>query len=97
MTAPLSMAVDIMVWNITKDKIVERMAVSPDRASGVPGPTRQRPPEKDRPSPMSDCITCGEWGPAFNAQKDMLDAHSEKYDLEQVDWRLREPGYKPGE
>ena len=41
---PLSMAVDMMVWNITKDKITERMAVSPDRASGVPGTTRQTPP-----------------------------------------------------
>ena len=48
---PLSMAVDNMVWNITKDKITERMVVSPDRASAVPGPTRQPPPEQGRPEP----------------------------------------------
>jgi ribonuclease Z len=35
---PLSMATDMMVWNITREKVVERMAVSPDRASGVAGP-----------------------------------------------------------
>jgi len=29
---PLSMADDMMVWNITRDKIIERMTVSPDDA-----------------------------------------------------------------
>lgn len=92
---PLSMAVDMMVWNITKDSIVERMAVSPDRASGVPGLTRQPPPEPGRPDPMSDFIKGGEWGPGFNAQNAMLDAHSKKYSLEDQDWRLEKPWYKP--
>ncbi len=94
---PLSMAVDMMAWNITKDKVVERMAVSPDRAAGVPGPARQPPPEKGRPSPMSDFIKKGEWGPAFNAQNKMLDGHSKKYDLEEQDWRKQKPWYKPSE
>jgi len=49
---PLSTAVDMMVWNITKEKITERMAVSPDSASAGPGPTRQTPPEKGRPDPV---------------------------------------------
>ena len=31
-SGPLSLAVDDMVWNITKDKIVERMIVSADQA-----------------------------------------------------------------
>jgi len=92
---PLSVATDMMVWNITKDKIVERMAVSPDRASGVPGPTRQPPPEKGVPDPMSDFIKAGEWGPAFNAQNEMLDAHSKKYNLQDQDWRKQKPWYKP--
>jgi len=92
---PLSMAVDMMVWNITKDKVVERMAVSPDRAAGVPGPTRQPPPERGRPDPMSDFIKQGEWGPAFNAQNKMLDEHSKKYKLEKQDWRKQKPWYKP--
>jgi ribonuclease Z len=92
---PLSMAVDMMVWNITKAKVVERMAVSPDRASGVPGPTRQPPPERGRPDPMSDFIKAGEWGPAFNAQNEMLDEHSKKYNLQEMDWRKQKPWYKP--
>ena len=34
---PLSMATDMMVWNITKDKITERMAVSTDNAWALAG------------------------------------------------------------
>jgi hypothetical protein len=88
---------DMMVWNITKDGVRERMAVSPDRASSVPGPTRQPPPEAGLPDPMSDFIKGGEWGPGFNAQNEMLDAFSEKYGLEKQDWRLSKPWYKPSE
>jgi ribonuclease Z len=90
----LSMAVDMMVWNITRDNIIERMAVSPDRASGVPGPTPQPPPEPGRPDPLSDFIKGGEWGPGFNAQNAMLDAHAKKYGLEDQDWRPEKPWYK---
>ena len=36
------MATDMMVWNITRDKITERMAVSPDDAWSVPG--AKKPP-----------------------------------------------------
>jgi ribonuclease Z len=92
---PLSMATDMMVWNITREKVVERMAVSPDRASGVAGPTRQPPPERGRPSPMSDFIKKGEWGPGFNAQNPMLDEHMKKYNLEKMDWRKQKPWYEP--
>ena len=92
---PLSIAVDMMVWNITKDKIVERMAVSPDRAWAVEGPSRQPPPEKGRPDVMSDYIKQGEWGPAFNAQNQMLDAYAEKYSLQDQDWRLEKSWYRP--
>ena len=92
---PLSVAVDNMVWNITKDKIVERMVVSSDRARGVRGPTRQPPPVRGTPSPMTDFIKKGEWGPAFNAQNEMLDAHSKKYNLQKMDWRKQKPWYKP--
>ena len=50
MTARCPLPTDMMVWNITKDGVTERMAVSPDRASGVPGPTRQPPPDKGAPT-----------------------------------------------
>jgi ribonuclease Z len=92
---PLSMAVDMMVWNISKDGVVERMAVSPDRARGVRGPSRQPPPQPGLPDPMSDFIKGGEWVPAFEAQNEMLDAHSKKYNLEKMDWRKQKPWYKP--
>ena len=45
------MAADLKTWNITKDKITERMAVVTTRANAVPGPTRQPPPrERDAQS-----------------------------------------------
>ena len=94
---PLSLAVDMMVWNITRDEITERMAVSPDRAWAVEGPTRQLPPEKGRPDVMSDFIKQGEWGPGFNAQNRMLDEYSKKFELEDQDWRPQKPWYKPAE
>ena len=94
---PLSLAVDMMVWNITRDEITERMAVSPDRAWAVEGPTRQLPPEKGRPDVMSDFIKQGEWGPGFNAQNRMLDEYSKKFKLEDQDWRPQKPWYKPAE
>ena len=92
---PLSMATDLMVWNVTKDKITERMAVSPGNSWAVPGTARQAPPETGRPSPMSDFIKKGEWGPGFNAQNEMLDEHSKKYNLEKMDWRKQKFWYKP--
>ena len=92
---PLSIAEDMMVWNITKDKVVERMAVSTDRARGVPGPTPQPPPDKSYADPMSDFIKQGEWGPGFNAQNNMLDKHVKKYNLQDQDWRKQKSWYKP--
>lgn len=93
----LSMAVDMMVWSITKDKITERMAVSTDRASGVRGPNRQPPPDRTIPDPMSDSIKAGEWSPGFNAQNDLLDGHAKKFGLQEQDWRKQRPWYKPNE
>jgi hypothetical protein len=34
---PLSLAVDNVVWNITKEKITERMIVTPDQAWAING------------------------------------------------------------
>jgi ribonuclease Z len=47
---PLSMAEDMMVWNITRDGITERMAVSPDEAWDVPGPGGELAPDRTRKS-----------------------------------------------
>jgi ribonuclease Z len=85
---PLSMAADMMVWNITKDKVTERMAVSTEEAWAVPGPTRQPPPEKGQPPVFSKFILEGRWDEgAQPAQKRMLDEFAEKYGLQDQDWR----------
>ncbi len=84
---PLSLASDLMVWNITEDEITERMAAAPSNAWAVPGTAVQPRPDPGRPDPMSDFIKNGEWGPGFQAQDEMLDDHMEKYSLEDQDWR----------
>ena len=57
---PLSMATDGMVWNITKSKITERMAVDPADAWSVPGTAKQPPPVKGLPDPLTDWTKAGE-------------------------------------
>ena len=94
---PLSIASDLMVWNITKDKITERMAAITRNAWAVEGTTRQPPPQPGLPDPMSDFIKQGEWGPGFNAQNKMLDDFSRKYNLQDQDWRKTRPWYKSDE
>ena len=86
-SGPLSLATDMMVWNITKDAIAERMAVSTDDAWSVPGTAEQPPPDKNVPNPMSEEMDAGRWVPAFKAQDRMLDAHMKRYGLEDQDWR----------
>jgi ribonuclease Z len=84
-SGPLSLAADNMVWNITKDKIVERMTVSPDQAWSVAGPT---PPPKPPAAgtvadPLSDTMKAGRWNPqAEDAQKDLVDAFKKKYEMQ---------------
>ena len=84
---PLSLATDMMVWNVTPDKIIERMAVSPDDAWSVPGTAKQPPPEKGLPNPMSKEIDAGRWVPGFKAQDKMLDKFGQENNLEKMDWR----------
>ena len=64
-----------MVWNITKDKITERMVISPDQAWSVNGPNRPpKPPAKGTvPDPIADFIRKGRWQPAEQAQSEMVD------------------------
>ncbi|MCA0899455.1 guanitoxin biosynthesis MBL fold metallo-hydrolase GntH [Microbulbifer agarilyticus] len=84
---PLSMATDMMVWNITKDGIEERMAVSTDDAWSVPGTAQQPPPVKGKPNPLSESINVGRWRPAFEAQDPALDKYMERHNLQKEDWR----------
>ena len=45
---PLSMATDLMVWNLTRDGVQERMAVSTDEAWDVPGTEEGLQPDPTR-------------------------------------------------
>lgn len=68
------MAADNMVWNITKDKVVERIAVSTDDAWSVAGAKAPPAPPKAGtvPDPMTDFIKEGRWQPAIEAQGDLV-------------------------
>jgi len=83
-SGPLSLAVDNMVWNISKDKIVERMIVSPDQAWSVNGPNKPPPPPKKGTvaDPISDFIKAGRWGPAEKAQAPMVEQFKKDNNLE---------------
>jgi ribonuclease Z len=70
-----------MVWNITKDKIFERMTVSPNQAWSVPGPTPPPAPLKSGvPDPMSDAMKAGKWN-VDDAQGEMIRAFKEEYNV----------------
>lgn len=58
---PLSMATDMMVWNITRDGITERMAVSADDAWDTAGPTMPPPPDHTIPKFDNTFIESGRW------------------------------------
>jgi ribonuclease Z len=79
---PLSLATDNMVWNITKDKIVERMAVSPDQAWSVPGAKPPPKPLKEGvPDPLSDAMKAGMWN-VDDAQGAMIKEFKEENGLQ---------------
>jgi ribonuclease Z len=82
-TGPLSLAVDNMVWNISKEAIVERMVVSPDQAWSVAGPNKPpSPPAKGTvPDPITDFIKAGHWNPADAAQAEMIKEFKKKYKM----------------
>ena len=83
----MSLATDLMVWNVTKDGITERMAVATEEAWGVEGTAVQPPPVPGQPDPMSDFIRSGKWKEGYDAANQMLDEHMKKYGLEDQDWR----------
>jgi ribonuclease Z len=82
-SGPLSLAVDNMVWNISKEAIVERMVISPDQAWAVNGPNKPpAPPAKGTvPDPITDFIKAGHWDPADAAQAEMIKEFKKKYNM----------------
>ena len=79
-SGPLSLAVDNMVWNITKDAIVERMAITPDQAWAVPGPKTPPSPIKGTADPVSDWIKAGAWD-VKDAEGKMIEAFKKETGL----------------
>jgi ribonuclease Z len=77
---PLSLATDNMVWNITKDNIVERMAISPDQAWSVAGPTPPPKPPTSGIDPLSDSMKAGKWN-VEDAQGEMIKAFKKEHDM----------------
>jgi ribonuclease Z len=80
---PLSLATDNMVWNISKDKITERMAVSPEDAWSVPGATSppQPPAAGTVPDPMTDWIKGGRRQPAIDTQGNLLKTFKKEHNM----------------
>ena len=58
---PLSMADDLMVWNITRDGIKERMAVVADDAWDTAGPTPPPGPDHKVVLEKSEFLEAGRW------------------------------------
>ena len=56
---PLSMATDMMVWNITRDAVTERMGVSTDDSWDVEGPSEKLAPDSTRASEYTKFILDG--------------------------------------
>ncbi len=77
---PLSMATDMMVWNITKDKITERMAVSTDQAWDVPGPGKPSAPDPNFPSQYTEWILKGRYDTS-EAERLGTKKYQEKYNV----------------
>lgn len=77
---PLSMATDLMVWNVSKDEIKERMAVATHEAWSVPGTARQPPPPKDSKPVMTQAVNDGRID-VSDANARMVKEFSEKYNL----------------
>jgi len=77
---PLSLANDLMVWNITRKGVTERMAIITEEAWSVPGTKRPPANEKtDNPDKlMSEFTTGGRWN-VEDAEGGMIEAFKAKY------------------
>jgi ribonuclease Z len=88
---PLSMATDNMVWNIRKDEIIERMAVSTDDAWDVEGPGEPNPPDLTRESEYTSDILRGMYDTTA-AEKATADAYFKRFGLTPTRYKPEKPG-----
>ena len=78
---PLSLACDLMVWNITRDKITERMTIPVDNAWDVAGPTYPPNPDNKFPKQESEFTLSGRWQPAIEMEKEIFAPFLKKHGL----------------
>jgi ribonuclease Z len=86
---PLSMATDNMVWNITRDMVVERRVISPDDAWDVPGPGRPPPPDRSRKPEYTKYILDGRYD-CSDADGPWLKKFMKEHGLEESDLKVGE-------
>ncbi len=80
-SGPVSMATDRMVWNVSKDKIIERMAVVVEDAWGVSG--IKMPPKREKPptSEFTPAILQGRWD-VSDAQGQLIKDYANEYGID---------------
>jgi ribonuclease Z len=80
---PLSMATDLMTWNITRDAVVERMATVTEEAWSVDGPVpAPNNEEDDDPDKwFTQEILDGSWD-VSDAEGDMIREYMEQFNLD---------------
>jgi ribonuclease Z len=81
---PLTLAEDMLVWNITKDDIRLRKAVSADEAWSVAGPNAPPPPDRTVPDQLSKWPLEHRWD-ISEVSKKMAEAFSKTYGLKKQD------------
>jgi ribonuclease Z len=79
---PLSLATDLMVWNINRDGVKERMAVVTEEAWSVPSDAKPMPNEKGEDSSIhyTDFILSGKWD-VSDAEGKMIGEYMKKYNI----------------
>jgi ribonuclease Z len=77
---PLTLAEDMLVWNITKEEITVRKAITPDEAWSVSGPVAPPPPDRTVPDQLSEWSLSHRWD-LSETTADMVAEFNEKYGL----------------
>ena len=77
---PLTLAEDMLVWNITKDNIKVRKAVSTDEAWPQAGPNEPQKPDHTVPGQLSKEMLAGRWD-ISDVSAEMVKEFKEKYNL----------------
>jgi ribonuclease Z len=81
---PLSLAIDGMMWNITREGVTERMTVMTEDAWSVPGDRPPPPGDPSRATPISDAVRAGAWD-VSDVEADMLRAFMKSYNIDPED------------